>query len=75
MPLIVIVMVRGSGELAGVVKHGLVLGRGADLLEGRNRHGGQKADDDDDDHDFYEGEALSGAVRLFHFSYMIISWL
>jgi hypothetical protein len=36
-------------------------------LEGRDRHGGQEADDDDNDHDFDKGEALGGVNAIdFH---------
>jgi hypothetical protein len=57
-------LVSACRELAGVVQDGLVLGARAHLLERRDRHGGQEADDDDDDHDFDKGEALGGAANL-----------
>jgi hypothetical protein len=60
-----IVLVGRAGHLAGVVEDRLVLRRDADLLEGRNRHRSQKADDDNDDHDFNEREAFLACV-LFH---------
>ena len=57
------ILVGPGLNLAEVVDHGLVLGAGADFLERGYGHGGQEADDDHDDHDFYEGETLVG---LFH---------
>src|SRR5688572_23003054 len=57
-----VVLVSGSGQLAGVVEDRFVLGSLTNLLERRNGHGGQKADDDHDDHDFDEREALVGTI-------------
>ena len=60
------VLVSGSGELASVIQDCLVLRGLANLLEGRNGHRGEKADDDDHDHDFDEREALGGSFVIFH---------
>jgi len=66
-PILHQVLVGRSGDLFGIVEEGL-LDRGlADLLEGRDRHGGQETDDDDDDHDFDEGEALLGTFHNWVF--------
>ena len=47
-------LVSGRGQLARIVEHRFILGGLANLLECRNGHGGQEADDDHDDHDFNE---------------------
>jgi hypothetical protein len=61
-----IVLVSGRSELTHVVQDGLVLRRGPNLLECRDRHRGQEANDHDDDHDFHQGEALPGGVYSVH---------
>ena len=61
-----VVLVSAGRQLAGVVEYRLVLGVRADLLEGRDRHGGQETDDDDDDHDFNKGETLGTVASDFH---------
>jgi hypothetical protein len=69
-----VVLVSAGRKLAGVVQDRLVLRVRADLLEGRDRHGGQEADDDDDDHDFDKGEALGGVACDFHVTVSLFAY-
>ena len=65
-----VVLVSGRGELAGVVEDSFVLGSLTNLLERRNGHGGQEADNDHDDHDFDKGETfLTGYIHIIGRSY------
>ncbi len=59
------VLVRRTGDLLGIIDQRFLNRAGTNLLEGRNRHGGQEADDDDDNHNFNEGKTL-GSVGCIH---------
>ena len=68
------ILLSGGTKLAGVIDERASAGVLTDLLEGRNRHRGQKADDDDDYHDFDKGETLR--LTSFHvIMELVIQWI